>query len=39
MIILKTLFCKIFTQNVVIIPINYFFQTSSGHKSVNADDS
>jgi len=36
MIILKTPFCKILTQNVLIIPFNYFFQTSSGHKSVNA---
>ena len=35
MIFLKTPFCKILIQNVLIIPLNYFFfQTSSGHKSV-----
>jgi len=34
LIILKIPFCKILTQNVLIIPLNYFFQTSSSHKSV-----
>jgi len=38
MIILKTPFCKILTQTVLIIPLNccFFFQNSSGHKSVNS---
>jgi len=35
MIISKTPFCKILTQNVLIIPLNYFFQTSPRLKSVN----
>jgi len=34
MVISKTPFRKIFTQNVLIIPLNYYFQTSSRHKSV-----
>jgi len=35
MIILETIFCKILTQNVLNIPLNYFFRTFSGHKSIN----